>query len=248
MVSYLKIFTFGVFCILNSSLVFAGNENISSFSQAKKLLSQVYADHKETLYCGAKFNADNTVILPDGFHTPKHERRSKRIEWEHVVPAENFGRTFSEWKEGHSDCVDSKGKSFKGRNCAEKISQEYRLMQSDMHNLFPAIGSVNAMRSNFNFTELSAGTPNTFGSCTMKIDGKKVEPPDEVKGIIARTYFYMEQEYPRFKISKQMKQLLTVWDKKYPVSEWECIRSKRIEEIQGNPNKIVNERCNKSEF
>ena len=63
----------------------------------------------------------------------------------------------------------------------------------------------------------------------MKIDGKKVEPPTASRGVIARTYFYMEQEYPRFKISKQMKQLLTVWDKQHPVTEWECIRAKRIE-------------------
>ena len=29
------------------------------------------------------------------------------------------------------------------------------------------------------------------------------------------------------------------------ITEWECIRAKRIEKIQGNPNKIVNEKCEK---
>lgn len=77
---------------------------------------------------------------------------------------------------------------------------------------------------------------------------KKVEPPLEARGIIARTYFYMEQEYPRFKISKQMKQLLTVWDKQHPVDEWECIRAKRIEKIQGNANNIVNKRCQEAGY
>ena len=155
------------------------------------------------------------------------------------------GKTFSEWREGHPNCVDSKGKSFKGRNCAEKMNYEYRLMQADMHNLFPAIGSVNAMRSNFNFTELSADTPNTFGSCAMKIQERKVEPPHHIKGIIARTYLYMENAYPRYKISNKMKKMLQVWDNVHPVTEWECIRAKRIEKIQGNPNKIVNEKCEK---
>ena len=240
----LKQIAFGI-CILISIPAFAGNETNDSFSQAKKHLREIYADHRETIYCGAKFNADNTVILPEGFVTTKHKKRSKRIEWEHVVPAENFGKVFSEWREGHPNCVDSKGKSFKGRNCAEKMNYEYRLMQADMHNLFPAIGSVNAMRSNFNFTELSADTPNTFGSCAMKIQERKVEPPHHIKGIIARTYLYMENAYPRYKISNKMKKMLQVWDKEHPVTEWECIRAKRIEKIQGNPNKIVNEECEK---
>lgn len=240
----LKQIAFGI-CILISIPAFAGNETNDSFSQAKKHLREIYADHRETIYCGAKFNADNTVILPEGFVTTKHKKRSKRIEWEHVVPAENFGKVFSEWREGHPNCVDSKGKSFKGRNCAEKMNYEYRLMQADMYNLFPAIGSVNAMRSNFNFTELSADTPNTFGSCAMKIQERKVEPPHHIKGIIARTYLYMENAYPRYKISNKMKKMLQVWDKEHPVTEWECIRAKRIEKIQGNPNKIVNEECEK---
>lgn len=234
--------------LISSNSALAGNETINSFNQSKKHLREIYADHRETIYCGAKFNADNTVVLPVGFITPKYEKRSKCIEWEHVVPAENFGRTFPEWRDGHPDCIDSKGKSFKGRNCAEKTNHEYRLMQSDMYNLYPAIGAVNALRSNFNFTELSKETPNTFGSCAMKIDGKKVEPPTKSRGVIARTYFYMEQEYPRFKISKQMKQLLTVWDKQHPVTEWECMRAKRIEKIQGNPNKIVDERCKEAGY
>ena len=237
-----------VLCILISIPAFAGNETNDSFSQAKKHLREIYADHRETIYCGAKFNADNTVILPEGFVTTKHKKRSKRIEWEHVVPAENFGRTFSEWRDGHPNCVDSKGKSFKGRNCAEKINYEYRLMQADMHNLFPAIGAVNAMRSNYNFTELSTDIPNSFGSCAMKIEGKKVEPPHHIKGIIARTYLYMENAYPRYKISNKMKKMLQVWDNVHPVTEWECIRAKRIEKTQGNPNKIVNEKCENSMF
>lgn len=61
-----------------------------------------------------------------------------------MVPAEHFGRTFSEWREGHSSCVNSKGKDFKGRRCTEKANTEYGYMQSDMYNPFPAVGSVNA--------------------------------------------------------------------------------------------------------
>lgn len=139
----MKFFYLVLITTISLSAFADGNESISSFSKAKKNLERsVYMDHRETLYCGAEFDSKKNVIPPSGFSTNKHNKRAKRIEWEHVVPAENFGRTFSEWRDGHPQCVSSKGKSFKGRNCASKINTEYRLMQADMYNLFPAIGEV----------------------------------------------------------------------------------------------------------
>lgn len=73
--------------------------------------------------------------------------------------------------------MDRKGKAFKGRACAEKVNADYRRMQADMYNLYPAIGSVNAVRSNKNFQMLGPDVPSAFGSCPMKISGNKVEPP-----------------------------------------------------------------------
>jgi len=35
------------------------------------------------------------------------------------MPAEAFGQAFSAWRERYPACVDSKGRSFKGRNCAK---------------------------------------------------------------------------------------------------------------------------------
>lgn len=70
-----------------------GNTTNDSFNQAKKILErQVYPDHRVTFYCRAPFDAKKQITLPEGFTTPKHEKRAHRIEWEHVVPAENFGR------------------------------------------------------------------------------------------------------------------------------------------------------------
>lgn len=220
-----------------------GNESIESFSKAKKNLERyVYMDHRKTLYCSAEFDSKKNVIPPAGFSSSKHKKRAKRIEWEHVVPAENFGRTFSEWREGHSKCVTKKGKSFKGRNCASKVNTEYRLMQADMYNLFPAIGAVNAMRSNYNFVA-QVDAKSGFGSCDMKIANRKVEPPIESRGRIARTYLYMDEVYARYSMSKSQKQLMNAWDRMHPVSNWECERSKRIEIIQLNTNPILNARC-----
>ncbi|MCL1139958.1 endonuclease [Shewanella pneumatophori] len=222
---------------------YQGNTSIHSFNKAKKTLErQVYHDHRITLYCDAKFDKNKNITLPNGFTTEKHVKRAKRVEWEHVVPAENFGRTFSEWRDGHSDCVNNKGKNFKGRKCAEKMNNEYRLMQSDLYNLYPAVGAVNATRSNYNFAMLPS-SKSSFGVCEVKVHGRKVEPTIGSRGRIARTYLYMEQAYPRFRLSNQQKQLMNAWDKQFPVSEWECKRAKRIERIQKNRNHIVYERC-----
>lgn len=239
-----SVFSIGLL-IFSASAISAGNQTNQSFNKAKKNLErQVYQDHRETIYCGAKFDSKKNVLPPAGFETSKYEKRAKRIEWEHVVPAENFGRAFSEWRSGDKECVNSKGKAFKGRKCAEKMNIEYRYMQADMHNLFPAIGAVNAMRSNYNFTMLPA-VKSDFGSCNMKIDNRKAEPPENARGRIARTYMYMEQTYPKYKMSKQQRKLMNAWDKMYPVTAWECERSKRIQKIQENANLVVDGRCGK---
>ncbi|MCJ8321797.1 MAG: endonuclease [Colwellia sp.] len=226
-----------------STTTLAANQEVQSFSKAKKLLEkQVYNNHRKTLYCGATFDAKKKVTPPPGFTTTKYVKRAKKVEWEHVVPAENFGRTFSEWRDGHEQCVSSKGKAFKGRRCADKVNTEYRYMQADMFNLYPAIGAVNALRSNYNFTMLPSAKSD-FGSCAMKIDNRKAEPPELARGRIARTYLYMEGAYKRYSMSKPQRQLMNAWDKMYPVDAWECTRAKKITSLQKSVNNIVESRC-----
>ena len=241
--SKMKVIYFALILSISITSFAGGNESIESFSKAKKNLERhVYMDHRETIYCGAKFDAKKNVIIPAGFSTNKHKKRAKRIEWEHVVPAENFGRTFTEWRDGHQQCVDSKGKSFKGRKCASKINHEYRLMQSDMYNLLPTIGAVNAMRSNYNFVA-RVDAKSGFGSSDMKIDNRKAEPPTEARGRIARTYLYMDVTYKRYNMSKSQKQLMNAWNRMYPASAWECERAERIKRIQENSNIITSNQC-----
>lgn len=224
-----------------------GNTREDSFQAAKRALDRdVYFDRRVTLYCQAPYDAEGNVSLPRGFRAPKHQARSGRIEWEHVVPAENFGRTFSEWRDGHPECQDRRG-PFKGRKCAERVSREFRHMHADMYNLHPAIGSVNALRSNFNYAMLP-GVPNTFGMCAVKIEGNRVEPPEHARGTIARSAKYMAWAYPRLHLSDQQSKLMDAWDAMYPVDKWECERARRIEAIQGNENPVVKDRCVQAGF
>ncbi len=115
-----------------------------------------------------------------------------------------------------------------------------------MFNLAPAIGSVNAVRLNYNFTMIP-GEQSSFGSCEMIVSNRKAQPPERARGQIARTYKYMEWAYPKYSMSHQQRQLMNAWDKMYPVSGWECTRATRIEALQGNRNPFVSDNCSSAQ-
>ena len=98
-----------------------------------------------------EFTLDHST---SGFEHRKNETRANRLEWEHIVPAQAFGQSFIEWTEGHPDCIDSKGETYKGRKCASKANEQFELMEADMYNLVPAIGEVNGDRSNYGYATL----------------------------------------------------------------------------------------------
>src|SRR5207253_8000253 len=85
-------------------------------------LTQVFVGHETTFYCACTYAGNEVDLASCGYQPKKDPDRAKRLEWEHVVPAEAFGQSFPEWREGHSACIDSKGKAFKGRNCARKMA------------------------------------------------------------------------------------------------------------------------------
>lgn len=231
--------------IITPVAVASGNKNIDSFSQAKKILhNEIFTSKsdRKTLYCGAIYDDQKKVVLPTGYHSDKYKKRQLKYETEHIVPAENFGRNFLSWREGHAACVDKKGKAYKGRRCASMVDPDYRLMQSDLYNLYPAIGANNAMRRNYNFTMLPS-EESDFGTCDMRVENRKVQPPQRSRGVIARTYLYMELTYPRYNMSAQQRKLMIAWDKQYPVTPNECRRAKLIESIQSNRNQILHSRC-----
>jgi deoxyribonuclease-1 len=221
-----------------------GNTFNQSFNRAKKMmLQQVYHDYHTTFYCGCDFNSKRQVFHTNGYQSKKKWKRAKRLEWEHVVPAHAFGQSFREWREGHPECIDSKGKSFKGRNCTRKMVHKFRYMESDMYNLVPAVGEINGLRSNYSFTMIP-GEKREFGLCDMEIEDRKAEPPEYVRGDIARIYKYMDAAYPgRGVISKNNRKLFNVWDRQDEVDAWECQRTRRIENIQGNENPFVKREC-----
>ena len=88
------------------------------------------------------------------------------------------------------------------------------------------------------------GGEGQYGQCAMKVDFKEkaAEPPARARGAIARTYFYMRDQY-NLTLSRQQTQLFNAWNKMYPVTDWECERDERIAKVQGNHNPYVQRAC-----
>jgi deoxyribonuclease-1 len=222
-----------------------GNTKIASFDKSKNLLEKMYisAHYFTTFYCGSTFDENFKLDhSKSGFHFRKNEARANRVEWEHIVAAESFGQSFAEWRDGHPDCVDSKGQPYKGRKCAAKASKQFELMEADMYNLVPAIGEVNGDRSNYRF-DMIQGEKREYGKCNMEIEDRIAEPPDDKFGDIARTYMYMEAAYGRGVIAQSNIKLFEAWNKMDPVDKWECERARLVEKIQGNKNMILEKAC-----
>ena len=180
---------FFIYLLTLTPPLFAQNTTNDSFNKAKKLMAQVFAGHETTFYCGCAYNGNEVDVASCGYQAKKDPDRAKRLEWEHVVPAEAFGQSFKEWREGHPACVDSKGKTFKGRNCARKMAVLFRYMEADLYNLQPAIGEINGLRSNYSM-EMIPEEKREFGACDVEIENRKIEPRPEIRGDIARTYLY----------------------------------------------------------
>lgn len=205
-----------------------------SFEAAKtQTRQQVYQDQNEqgTFYCGCKWEwtgrSGGRVDLEScGYNIRAQDTRAVRIEWEHIVPASLFGQQRQCWQQG-------------GRSNCKRSDPVFNVMEADLHNLAPAIGETNADRSNYRFGMLP-DAPYQHGACDFKVDfaQRVVQPRDEVKGQIARTYFYMHDRYD-LRMSTQQQQLMMVWNRQFPPTRVEEERDRRVARIMGHHNEFV---------
>ena len=135
------------------------------------------------------------------------------------------------------------------------------LPKSDVVQVVPTDCWVNGMRSNYPLAEVgtvekqSKNGYSKLGSCkTAGYSGKVFEPNDEIKGDMARIYFYMVTCYENlatgwghsvFSTSKYpgfMDWYLTMlmrWSKQDPVDEVERARNNAVWSVQANRNPFV---------
>lgn len=242
-------FIISIILILSLNACGKSNREFENFSEVKQLLlEKVYYDNRKTFYCKCSFSKKKKVQCKTG-----KGKRAKVVEWEHVVPASRFGNTFKQWESKKSwECMlpefiqtitGLKCQTTSGRQNLRNKSKEYRLMESDMYNLVPAVGLINQKRSNLNYG-LIPGEKREFGPCDFEVSGNIAEPAPDIRGDIARTYLYMENAYPdRIKLEPEEIKMLKEWNEADPVDRWECERCRRIEKLQGNENSIVKDAC-----
>ncbi|MCW4247355.1 MAG: endonuclease [Candidatus Thiodiazotropha endolucinida] len=202
----------------------------------------MYKKHSEakSFYCGCDMHFISDKLIPDWQscnYTPRKpitrkgntNVRAKRIEWEHVLPAYWFGYKYQCWQTN-------------GRKSCRK-NQIFTHMEGDLHNLQPVIGELNQDRNNYHYAIIE-DEMRRYNGCDFEVDFKlkKAEPRPEVRGDIARTYYYMIDRYNLKIIDDEggiMKAMMAQWDKEDPVDQWERKRNDLIEAIQGNRNTFI---------
>ena len=190
------------FCVLPAQA-----EAPRTFAEAKKVAWKLYARQSTEFYCGCKYNGNRVDLAACGYVPRKNAKRAERIEWEHIVPAWQIGHQRQCWQQG-------------GRKNCSQNDATYKKAEADLHNLVPSIGEVNGDRSNFSFGWLPV-QKGQYGSCLTQVDfkAKKVMPRPSIRGMIARTYFYMSKQYG-LRLSRQDRQLYEAWNKPAEAAKW----------------------------
>ena len=201
-----------------------------NFAQAKRTASKLYKDHQITFYCHCTYHNNKIDWKSCGYKPRKNAKRAHRTEWEHITPAYAFGKSRACWTQ--PICEDSRHRHFKGRRCCAKIDATFRAMESDLHNLVPAVGEVNGDRKNFAFASLHHDTTQ-YGDCPIYVDftHQKVQPPTYTRGFIGRVYLYMHRRYAMPLTTEEL-HLFQDWSKQYPPTAWEIERNARIDALQ----------------
>lgn len=214
-------------CLLSIIALPALAEPPGSFSTAKKIAAQIYADHQRTFYCDCTYTEDIPDLAGCGYQVRKQEVRANRIEWEHVMPAYDFGRALQCWEEG-------------GRSNCRSNNDDFKRAEADLVNLVPSVGEANGDRSNMRYGMVASADAYQYGQCQAKVSfsERTFEPPAAVRGNIARTYWYMRDTYG-INLSDQQQRLFEAWAKADPVDDWERLRNQRIAAIQGSGNPYV---------
>lgn len=191
-----------------------------TFAQSKAALKKAYKQQHFTqeFYCRVAFDTHTLQLIPSNKYTPRNaltksgapNKHAQRIEFEHIMPAHRFGKDLPCWRNG-------------GRKACAK-DERFAQMESDRRNLVPAIGEINADRSNYEYADAPKDLAfSQYGACEVYTDfkAKRFYPAAYSKGFIARAYLYMSQTY-NITLEPNEKALMRRWDKLYPPSEYEA--------------------------
>lgn len=121
------------------------------------------------------------------------------------------------------------------RQCEQ--DNRYRQIASDLHNMVPVRSRIEMQRRNTRYDDV--GKVAKADECGIRVSTQFFEPPERVKGDVARTVAYMVSTYdlPWLGATSVFKG----WNRLDPPDDTELTRHRRIVEIQGNENPFVND-------
>lgn len=220
---------------VSMSLQAAGPLN---FEEAKEALyEQVYrtAGERVDVYCGCRYS-ERLDIDPAscGVGGKAAGQGSDRAWAEHALPVSWAQYHFACYRERTVSEGGRRGDDESARSYCGRVDPGFAMMEADLHNLWPSVGSINKARGATAYG-MVAGEPREYGSCDFEKADKRAEPRDSVKGDLARSVLYMRDRY-RIRISERDQKLLEAWNREDPVDNWERERNRRIKAIQGNGN------------
>ncbi len=94
----------GMLCAVSNVMARETHFTQNSFTQAKRFAAKINADAPGSFYCGCRIRWQGKKGIPDlascGYRVRKNRQRATRIEWEHVMPAWQFGHLLQCWQHG----------------------------------------------------------------------------------------------------------------------------------------------------
>lgn len=162
--------------------------NSKSFYSSKKYLKNIYKEkcnlnnYKKnsiclTIYAKCRFYSLNKKLYID-FKSCNYKpttKRSKRVEFEHVVPASYIAHQYN---------LKNRRECSKDKNC--------KIAMADIKNLYPSIGKINQIRSNYKYCNHINNVINNVyfenGQKCFKIDEK-------TRKLTLKIYNYMSHKY-----------------------------------------------------
>lgn len=213
-----------------------------NFKMAKRAAKKIFSDHRITLYCFCDYSKGGKIDHKSCSMKPtKSLKRAHRLEFEHIMPMSNVTKQFECGTK--PICKRQNGTTFMGRECCRKISPKYRRIEGELFNLYPVVGSVNEARANYRYTDfgvLNKKEKYNFDGCRVIVDHKnrQFEPPDEVKGLVARANLFMSKKHG-ISLSGAQRKLFKAWNKKYPPTAWEIEWEKRVFKVTNYHNDFI---------
>jgi len=230
------------FLLISLTLFGRGLESPDNRSQAKNVVMMIDLDYKKSAINGCDYDYDKTSCMDKTIvdaNSCALAEDNLSIKWMQVVPDTYYGRNRACMNEKKCVNIFTK-KRFGSPMCCRRIDTEYQKMEADLFNLIPVVSTLAESQKGRIFAPVK--TPlEKIGR--VKIGREAIEPPDEVKGNVARVYLYMEGRYG-LQLSKRQTALYERWSKLDPVDAKECKVGKLILKIQGAPNPYIENACN----